>query len=186
MNKKVLFLVLSATLLSFSNNSYADSCSEAGLIEVNGHGQVEAIPDLAVLSYSAKNEEKNAKDAREKTEKQITKLYESAQKSGFKKEHIVSSTISLYPRYSYTNEGKRVFEGYVATRDITFKVADFSLIEKLTTAAVDAGITEINGFEYTIKDTKKLEDEANQKAINDAKNKAYVLAKGFGVKIKKA
>lgn len=47
-----------------------------------------------------------------KTEKQITKLYESAQKSGFKKEHIVSSTISLYPRYSYTNEGKRVFEGY--------------------------------------------------------------------------
>ena len=186
MNKKVLFLVLSATLLSFSNNSYANICSEAGLIEVNGHGQVEAIPDLAVLSYSAKNEEKNAKDAREKTEKQITKLYESAQKSGFKKEHIVSSTISLYPRYSYTNEGKRVFEGYVATRDITFKVADFSLIEKLTTAAVDAGITEINGFEYTIKDTKKLEDEANQKAINDAKNKASVLAKGFGVKIKKA
>ena len=54
MNKKALFLVLSATLLSFSNNSYADSCSEAGLIEVNGHGQVEAIPDLAVLSYSAK------------------------------------------------------------------------------------------------------------------------------------
>ena len=53
-------------------------------------------------------------------------------------------------------------------------------------AAVDAGITEINGFEYTIKDTKKLEDEANQKAINDAKNKASVLAKGFGVKIKKA
>lgn len=186
MNKKVLFLVLSATLLSFSNNSYANICSEAGLIEVNGHGQVESIPDLAVLSYSAKNEEKNAKDAREKTEKQITKLYESAQKSGFKKEHIVSSTISLYPRYSYTNEGKRVFEGYVATRDITFKVADFSLIEKLTTAAVDAGITEINGFEYTIKDTKKLEDEANQKAINDAKNKASVLAKGFGVKIKKA
>lgn len=66
MNKKVLFLVLSATLLSFSNNSYANSCSEAGLIEVNGHGQVEAIPDLAVLSYSAKNEEKNAKDACEK------------------------------------------------------------------------------------------------------------------------
>lgn len=66
MNKKVLFLVLSATLLSFSNNSSANSCSEAGLIEVNGHGQVEAIPDLAVLSYSAKNEEKNAKDAREK------------------------------------------------------------------------------------------------------------------------
>ena len=95
MNKKVLFLVLSATLLSFYNNSYANSCSEAGLIEVNGHGQVEAIPDLAVLSYSAKNEEKNAKDAREKTEKQITKLYESAQKSGLKKEHIVSSTISL-------------------------------------------------------------------------------------------
>ena len=49
MNKKVLFLVLSATLLSFSNNSYANSCSEAGLIEVNGHGQVEAIPDLEVI-----------------------------------------------------------------------------------------------------------------------------------------
>ena len=96
MNKKVLFLVLSSTLLSFSNNSYADSCSEAGLIEVNGHGQVEAIPDLAVLSYSAKNEEKNAKDAREKTEKQVTKLYDSAQKSGLKKEHFTISKIFIY------------------------------------------------------------------------------------------
>ena len=43
----------------------------------------------------------------------------------------------------------------------------FNLMAVVKKALVDAGITEINGFEYTIKDTKKLEDEANQKAIND-------------------
>ncbi len=190
MNKKVLSLVLSATLLSFSlsysHSSFADDCASDGLIEVNGHASVEAMPDQAVLSYSAKNVDKNAKSARKNTEKQVTALYESALKSGLKKEDIVSSSISLYPKYNYTNEGKREFEGYVATRDITFKVTDFSLIDKITTAAVDAGITQINGFDYTIKDTKTLEDKANQEAIKDAQNKALVLAKGFGVKIKKA
>ena len=186
MNKKVLSLVVSAVVMTFSSVSYADSCSESGLIEVTGHGSVEVMPDQAVLSYSAKNMEKQAKSARDRTELQVTKLFESALKSGVKQEDIVSSSISLYPKYTYSSDGKREFEGYVASRDITFKISDFSLIDKITTAAVDAGITQINGFDYTIKDTKSVEDKANQEAIEDAKLKAQVLSKGFGVKIKKA
>lgn len=186
MNKKVLSLALSTVILTFSTFSYADSCTEDGLIEVTGHGSVEAMPDQAVLSYSARNVEKNAKNAREKTELQVKTLFDSALNSGIRKEDIVSSSISLYPKYIYSNDGKREFEGYVASRDITFKVTDFSFIDKITTAAVDAGITEINGFDYTIKDIKSLENKANQAAIKDAKNKAMVLAQGFDVKIKKA
>ena len=87
--------------------------------------------------------------------------------------------------------GAKVFYGQKASNiipgiDVVVYTAAIHPDNPELKAAVDAGITEINGFEYTIKDTKKLEDEANQKAINDAKNKASVLAKGFGVKIKKA
>ena len=74
----------------------------------------------------------------------------------------------------------------VSLRNYLTTIQSYQNMLRSLKALVDAGITEINGFEYTIKDTKKLEDEANQKAINDAKNKASVLAKGFGVKIKKA
>lgn len=169
-----------------ATSAFADSCTESGVIEVVGHSKVEVMPDLAVLSYSAKDENKDSVKARNSVEKKISSLYDKAISLGVKKDQIISGSITLYPKYHYTDKNKRVFDGYFCSRDIVFKVDDFSLIEKLTTAAVDSGISDINGFGYEVKDTTAIKKDADAKAIADARDQAQRLADGFGVKIKKA
>lgn len=184
--KKLLFCMAIPVFLLGSSSAFADSCTQSGVIEVVGHAKVDVMPDIAVLSYSARDENKDSVKARNSVEKKITSLYDKALSLGVKKEQIISGSITLYPKYHYTDKSKRVFDGYFCSRDIVFKIDDFSLIEKITTAAVDSGIGDINGFGYEIKDTTAIKKEADTKAIADARDQAQRLADGFGVKIKKA
>lgn len=184
---KKAFLYLAAPMMILGSASvFAESCTDSGMIEVVGHGKVDVMPDTAVLSYSAKDENKDPVKARNNVEKKITSLYDKALSFGVKKEQIISGSITLYPKYHYTDKSKRVFDGYFCSRDIVFKIDDFSLIEKITTAAVESGVSDINGFGYEVKDTTAVKREADAKAIADARDQAKRLAEGFGVKIKKA
>ncbi|SRR5574344_860787 len=186
MLNKFIYAIASFGVICMSSNVYADPCAENGLIEVVGTAKVDAMPDVAVLSFVGKAEDMMASKARDNAEKQISSLINKAKSLGIKKDEISSGSITLYPKYHYDKENGQVFDGYIASRNLEFKIQDFSLIEKLTTSAVESGITSINGFSYQIKDSSKLKEQADEKAIVDAKNKANRLAKGFDVKIKKA
>ena len=185
MNKLLLTTLFAvSSLIIFP--SYAANCTEDGIIEVTGVASVKTKPDVAVLMYKPFAQNKDAKKARNQVEQIVSALISEAKGLGVKKEQILSDSLSIYPKYHYENKKGQVFDGYVARRDVTFRIEDFSLIDKITTIAVKNGITEIQGFHYEIKDSSKYKLEADAKAIEDAKNKAKLLAEGFGVKIKKA
>ncbi|MBQ2382023.1 MAG: SIMPL domain-containing protein [Succinivibrio sp.] len=165
------------------NAALASSCEEEGTISVTGSASVTATPDVASLSFVSTVFSKDARSARSDVEKKAFILIESALKLGLKKDQIISGSLSLYPVYNY-EDNKRVFTGYNANREITFKVSDFTLIEKLTDLALKAGIDQIGGFTYELKDSSELKKLADAKAITDAKEKALRLAQGFNVKVK--
>lgn len=178
---KVLFPVFA--LMLCQSSAIASSCEDDGTISVTGNACVSATPDVASLSFVATASSKDAKTARSDAEKKAFILIESALKLGVKKEQIISQSLSLYPVYNY-DDNKRVFSGYNASREITFKVMDFTLIEKITDLALMAGIEQISGFSYELKDSSELKKIADVKAIADAKEKAMRLAQGFNVKVK--
>ena len=120
--KKLLFCMAVPVFLLGSSSALADTCTESGVIEVVGHAKVDVMPDIAVLSYSARDENKDSVKARNSVEKKITSLYDKALSLGVKKEQIISGSITLYPKYHYTDKSKRVFDGYFCSRDIVFKI----------------------------------------------------------------
>ncbi len=186
MNKTFKLLCMASLGLWALNAAADNDCTKAGIIEVVGSGEVESVPDLAVLRFTSSFEAKNTKKVRDEVEKKVTALVKSAKALGITDDEIVSGNFTLYPKYRYSDKGAQIFEGYSASRDVTFRLKDFSLIEKVAQCAVDAGITRINGFSYEIKDTSSLKAQADAKAIADAKDKAQRLASGFDVKIKGA
>ena len=54
--KKLLFCMAVPVFLLGSSSALADTCTESGVIEVVGHAKVDVMPDIAVLSYSARDE----------------------------------------------------------------------------------------------------------------------------------
>lgn len=183
-NNKLLKALCPVFALMISQNAaFATSCEEEGTISVTGSASVSATPDVASLSFVASSSGKDAKAVRANVEQKAFILIESALKIGLTKEQIISQSLSLYPVYNY-DDGKRVFDGYNANREITFKISDFTLIEKLTDLALKAGIEQIGGFTYELKDRLAIKKIADAKAITDAKEKALRLAHGFNVKVK--
>ncbi len=186
MNRTFKLLCMASMGLWALNAAADNDCTKSGVIEVVGIGEVESVPDLAVLRFTSNFESKSTKTVRDEVEKKVTALVKSAKELGITDDEIVSGNFSLYPKYHYSDKGVQIFDGYAASRDVTFRLKDFSLIEKVAKCAVDAGITSINGFSYEIKDTSSLKAQADTKAIADAKDKAQRLAEGFAVKIKGA
>ena len=90
----------------------------------------------------------------------------------------------MYSTFEYKNS-KRIFTGYQVSREVKVTVNDFVLIDKVIAAAIDANITDIYGFSYDISNKAKFQEQATLKAIEDAKVKAQVLAKGFNLKVTK-
>lgn len=185
--------IFSAILgLCFLNNvAVADvasvDCSKLnGSITVRGYGLVKALPDEATIDVTAKALEKDVKEARSICEKNTASFIKALEALGVKKKDLESESISISPRYSYDpKKNKQKLEGYIALRNIKIRTQDFSILGAITTAAVEAGIDEINGISYAIKDESSLQKQADQKAIENALSQAQALADGFKVKLLK-
>lgn len=184
--KTTLAIMLAAGILSLNQYAHAQAdCSDGAMLEVNGYGKVEAMPDRAVLSYSASATDMDSKAAKAKVEKQVSSFVRGVRGFGVDNENIISDSITIMPKYEYLKDEPRKFAGYEATRAVTVKVKDFTLIEKITTAAVESGISDVNGFYYELSDVTELKKQADAIAMKDAQDKAKRLADGFDVDLKK-
>jgi uncharacterized protein YggE len=66
---------------------------------------------------------------------------------------------------------------------ITIKVRDTEKVGDIIDGLTKAGVNEVQGPNYTIDDETKVQADARDKAITDAKVKAEALAKSLGVKL---
>ncbi|MGN0916281.1 MAG: SIMPL domain-containing protein [Succinivibrio sp.] len=177
-------IILLSSLFPFFASADSICGTGAATIEVTGSGSVEVMPDLATVRFNVTSLDKNARSSKDKTESKASAFINSLKDLKLSKDDIIASSVTVYPVYSYSKNDKREFLGYRTSRDITIKLSDFSLISDVVDLALKSGITEISGVSYSLKDSKKVQTDADLKAINDAKDKASRFAKGFDTELK--
>lgn len=178
--------ILLSSLLALSVCAQAQTdCSKAGIIEVRGTSKTELMPDVALLSYTAVSQNKDASSAKKLTEQKVSAFVRAIKNLGLSDSAVTASSLNLYPVYSYSKDNKKNFEGYSSSRDVKISVTDFALIDRITSLAVENSITRVNGFSYSVKDLSKVKEVTDRLAIEDAKKKASVLADGFKLSLSK-
>lgn len=171
---------------SFAQGVQTDCSQLRGSMEISGHGQLEAAPDEARIYFNLSSQKQKAADARKNCEDTALKFQKSLEALKLDKKQVLAGSITLQPHYTYDKkQEKQIQDGYTAERHIEVRTADFTLIPAITDAAMDAGVTEIGGIEYRIKDESALKKQADELAIKDARDQAQRLAEGFGVKLLK-
>lgn len=181
-----LLLCASAPALAEYGGAAADCSAIKSRITITGHGQVEASPDEAVLSFTTRQSDKAPAAARNSCERVMTAFLKSLEGIGVKGESVSAGSISLYPKVSYDEKRrKQVTDGYDAERSVQIRLSDFSKIPQVTDMAMASGFNEAGGFSYRVKDDAKFRYEADDKAIADARAQAEHLAEGFGLKLLK-
>jgi uncharacterized protein YggE len=200
-NSLVTVFVLLAVFLGIKSIGAIKEASNVGrgvvaanVLNVNGLGEVLAVPDTATFSFSVIENAKTMKEAQDKAAVKTNAIIDAMKKMDIADKDIKTTGYNSYPQYDYVQAsscvngycppGKQVLRGYEVTQTITVKVRKTDDAGAALSKAGDLGASNISGLEFVIDDMDKVKGEARDAAIQDAKEKAKVLSKSLGVKLK--
>lgn len=176
----------------------------ANVVTVNGTGEVTAVPDVASFSFSVTETAKQVSDAQNNASKKMNSIIEALKAMSIDEKDIKTTGYNTYPKYDYQRsvcpptpvmglnssgsysypctDGKQVLTGYEVSQTITVKVRKMADAGAALSKVGSLGAQNISGLNFVIDDIEKVQAEARDKAIKNAKEKAEILAKSLGVK----
>ena len=174
-----------ASETGISEGTEGKAADAAGEVTVTATGTVRLVPDRAELSLGITNSDQKPETAQKKNTEQVNRVIEALKKQGVEEKSIRTDGYNLYPRYEY-RDGQDKLAGYEVSTILN--VGDLTLEQAGTvlSAAVDAGVTNVNSVRYLCSGYDEAYEEALQKAVAAAERKAGVLASAAGQKLSKA
>ncbi len=153
-------------------------------IAVTGTGEVQAAPDMAVVSIGVEVQMETLKDAQQQAADSMDAVVGTLKSHSIAAKDIQTSRYSIKPVSVWDNNEYRLV-GYSVTNIVTVKIRNLDDTGTIIDDAVDAGgeYVIINGISFAIDDNDLYYEQARTAAMADAKNKATQLAKSAGVKV---
>ncbi len=198
----VLSLYFAVKFLSELKSYDLIGSKETSTISLSGHGEVTAVPDIASVYFTISKDAKSVKDAQAQVAQVEKSSLDFLKKNNIEDKDIKTSNASFYPKYEYRYDtatktelctqygcppvpGRNVIVGYTASESITVKVRNTDDVGKIMQGLGTLGVSNLSGPNFSIDNEDGLKAEARKKAIDDAKEKAKVLADDLGVHLGK-
>ncbi len=173
----------------------------SNVISFDGKGEVSAVPNLATISFTINDTEKDLKSAQDKVTAKEKAALAFLDSQKIDKKDIKTENYNSYPQYEYLNSicptyqldtgsgmmprycppGKQTLTGYTVSENISVKVHDLSKAGDIVKGIGAVGVSEISGPNFSIDKEEELKAQARKMAIDEAKTKAEVLARDLGV-----
>lgn len=158
-------------------------------ITVTGDADVFAVPDIATISFGVQATDKDVKSAQGKVEAVIAKAVASLAAAGVEKKDVQTTNYSANPQYEWgkcsdsncINNQRLV--GYQVNETITVKVRNLDKVSDVLGIVGNAGVSDIQGPNFSVENRDALVEQARAEAIKEAKAKAKVLADNLGVSL---
>jgi uncharacterized protein YggE len=190
------------TLNEFKKGMYIGrDIASQNTITVSGEGEVLAKPDIATFTFSVTEEGKTVAEAQKKATEKTNKALDLLKDSDVDEDKDIKTlSYNINPKYEYyyqpqimapcsidycpprpVKEPKII--GYEVSQTIEVKVRKLEKAGELLTAIGGVGVQNVGGLQFKIEDEDKVKQEAREKAINQAKEKAEILADQLGVSL---
>lgn len=175
--KLFLTSILLAAVLA-ANPAFADEVKMNRLISLTGHGEVRAVPDMAVINMGVVSSAETARTALDANTKAMTELMANLKAASIDDKDISTSNFSVNPRLDYGQNGGQVpkLVGYDVTNSVTVIVHKIDGLGALLDKAVSSGSNQINGISFSVSKPDDAMDEARKLAVKDATHKAQIYA----------
>lgn len=144
-------------------------------IDVGGHAEVTATPDMATLTIGVQTKASDAQSALSSNASKMSSVVSAIEGQSVAADHIMTSDLSLYLD-SQSNI-------YVASHDLTVRLDNVNKVGPVLDAAVAAGANNSWGVDFGLKDSSTPHAQALQAAIADARKRADSMAGALGVSI---
>jgi uncharacterized protein YggE len=152
-------------------------------VEAIGEGEVSVPADQAILSLGVTNEAATAKEALDANAATMTAVLAALAKAGFAPPDVSTRAVSLSPAMEYPPSGTPRLVGYRATNTVQVKTRDPASIGRALDAAVGAGANVSAGLAFGLADPRLAETQALRLAVQDAQQRATVMAEALGKRL---
>lgn len=179
MRRVVVAMLLCLPLAALAGTPLPD----APHIVVTGEGKVSVKPDSARIRFNFMQRSNAPLPAKQGVDAAVNRLLGGL--SGFRVADgdVSASELSANEDVDFDDKGRRVANGFIARRDVTVVLKDVGRLNEFLDAGLAAGATAIAevGFEST--HAARLREEAKQKAVADAREKATGMARAFDARL---
>jgi uncharacterized protein YggE len=180
---KKLFL-LTAAVLMFSLQVFAQSAIEPPLITVSGQAEVWVPPDEVVFTLGVESVDKDISAAQKRTDDSVKAVFAIATRNNVKPEDVQTSYISVQPKYNTDDVDyeqrrtlKREFVGYQVSKTVAVRLREISRFDSMLSDVLKAGVTRLSNVEFRDSQLRKHKDQARSMAMKAAQEKATLMAR---------
>lgn len=182
-------LLISIFIFGIASKAQTDSSTTTSTLNVSGHGESIAKPDIATINIGVSSRGKTANEATSLNSVSVQKLIATLTKSGVAEKDIQTNNVSVFPIYKPSKPSENDFNdinkvlGYEASNYIQVKIRNINDTGRIIDAVTLAGDYTINGLSFSLDNDDSFEAEALKNAVKDARTKADVVAEAAGVSI---
>jgi uncharacterized protein YggE len=181
----LLGLVAGTVLRSSSTLVTGSAAAPEHIITVSGVGQVSVTPDVADVLIGVVVQRPTVAAAQSAAAESMNAVVAAIKRDGVADKDIVTVNLSLSPVYEYSSSGgapRLVGQQFVNTVRVT--VRTIGSVASVIDDAVGAGATTIGGIAFRLDDPRRVQAQARNLAMADARSKADALTSAAGVSIR--
>ncbi len=176
-------LALAAVPAGASAQTVAVQAVSGTRLDVVATGEVNRVPDLAIISAGVVTRAPTATQALSQNAQRMQRVVAALRRAGVAERDIQTSSINLNPDYRYADNQPPVLTGYQASNQVTIRFRDIAQSGRILDALVAEGANQINGPSLTIDKPEAALDEARRNAITVARARAQVYAAAIGKRV---
>ena len=169
---------------SVKQNKFIDpSEGYANTISVSGEGKIFAKPDTGAINISVVSNAKTVDQATKDNTGKMNQIAAGIKELGVAEKDIKTTAYNIAPQYSYPPNGQRNLTGYEVRQTIEAKIRDLTKSGDIIAKATSLGANEVGSLNFMVDDQEAYRQEARNKAIKQAEDKARETAKSLGIKL---
>lgn len=149
-------------------------------LNLSAYGEVKVQPDMASITFGVVTEAPAAAEAMRQNAERMSQVMAALRRAGIDERDVQTSGLNLSAQYDYQQNQPPRLRGYQASNRVTVNIHDLSKVGSTADAVVAAGVNQIDGVSFGLRDPKAAENQARQLAVRALQEKAALYAQALG------
>lgn len=155
--------------------------TERPSLNLSAYGEVKAAPDMATISFGVVTEASTAAEAMSQNAARMNQVMAALRRAGIAERDVQTSGLNLSAQYDYVQNEPPRLRGYQAQNRVTVIINDLGAVGTTADAVVAAGVNQIDGISFGLRDPTAAENQARQLAVRNLQAKAALYSQALGV-----
>ncbi len=156
---------------------------DAPHIVVTGQASVSTAPDSVRMTFNFDANAARPQAAKQTVDAEVERLLARLAEFGIDEQDVQAGSLSTSEDVEYDDNGRRVHNGYDASRSVTVLLRGTDRLNALIDSGLAAGAKGVPSLSFESTQAEALRAEAKRKAADDARRRAARAAESFGASL---